>query len=145
MTQYERPDVGELNGLDEIERHPGRRCSAGRLRGDRGWSLPPGGADQSALERLRDIAIIFIVLLGAVTVVLLAGITVALILVFMQLKDNALPILDETSETIKRVRGTANFVSEEAVKPIMTVAGKAAKVRAMSQVLAGKRKTPPMG
>lgn len=104
-----------------------------------------GGADQSALERLRDIAIIFIVLLGAVTVVLLAGITVALVLVFMQLKDNALPILDETSETIKRVRGTANFVSEEAVKPIMTVAGKAAKVRAMSQVLAGKRKTPPMG
>lgn len=104
-----------------------------------------GGADQSALERLRDIAIIFIVLLGAVTVVLLAGITVALILVFMQLKDNALPILDETADTLKRVRGTATFVSEEAVKPIMTVAGKAAKVRAMSQVLTGKRKTPPMG
>ncbi len=104
-----------------------------------------GGPDESALERLRDIAIIFIVLLGAITVVLLAGITVALILVFMQLKDRALPILDETSETISRVRGTANFVSEEAVKPIVTVAGKAAKVRAMSQVLAGKRKTPPMG
>ena len=104
-----------------------------------------GGADQSALERLRDIAIIFIVLLGAITVVLLAAITAALIFLFMELKDRALPILDETTGTLNRVRGTANFMSEEAVKPIMTVAGKAAKVRAMSQVLAGKRKTPPMG
>lgn len=102
-----------------------------------------GGADQSALERLRDIAIIFIVLLGAITVVLLAGITVALILVFMQLKDRAIPILDETTGTIKRVRDTANFVSEEAVKPIVTVAGKYSRVRAMSKVIAGKQKTPP--
>ena len=104
-----------------------------------------GGADESALERLRDIAIIFIVLLGAISVVLLAGITVALILLFIELKDHALPILDETTSTLSRVRGTANFVSEEAVKPIMTVAGKAAKVRAMSRVMAGKQKTPPMG
>jgi hypothetical protein len=104
-----------------------------------------GGSDESALERLRDIAIIFIVLLGAISVVLLAGITVALILLFIELKDRALPILDETTGTLNRVRGTANFVSEEAVKPIMTVAGKAAKVRAMSRVMAGKQKTPPMG
>jgi hypothetical protein len=102
-----------------------------------------GGADQSALERLRDISIIFIVLIGAISVVLLAGITVALILLFIELKDRALPILDETTGTLNRVRGTANFVSEEAVKPIMTVAGKAAKVRAMSRVIAGKQKTPP--
>jgi len=102
-----------------------------------------GGADQSALERLRDISIIFVVLIGAVSVVLLAGITVALILLFIELKDRALPILDETTGTLSRVRGTANFMSEEAVKPIMTVAGKAAKVRAMSRVIAGKQKTPP--
>jgi hypothetical protein len=104
-----------------------------------------GGPDQSALERLRDIAVIFIVLLSAITVVLLAGITVALVFVFMALKDKALPILDETTGTLRQVRGTASFVSEEAVKPIMTVAGKAAKVRAMSRVIAGKQKTPPMG
>lgn len=102
-----------------------------------------GGPDESALERLTSISIIFIVLLGAVTVVLLAGITVALILVFIEMKDRALPILDETAGTINRVRGTANFVSEEAVKPIMTVAGKASKVRAMSRVITGKQKAPP--
>jgi hypothetical protein len=103
-----------------------------------------GGSDQSALERLRDISIIFIVLIGAISVVLLAGITVALILLFIELKDRALPILDETTGTLNRVRGTANFVSEEAVKPIMTVAGKAARVRAMSRVIAGKQTKPPM-
>ena len=103
-----------------------------------------GGSDQSALERLRDISIIFIVLIGAISVVLLAGITVALIMLFIELKDRALPILDETTGTLNRVRGTANFVSEEAVKPIMTVAGKAARVRAMSRVIAGKQTKPPM-
>ncbi|MBA3274939.1 MAG: hypothetical protein H0T72_04030, partial [Chloroflexia bacterium] len=45
-----------------------------------------GDDNQSALEKLRDIAIIFVVLTSAVTVILLAAITVALILLFMQLK-----------------------------------------------------------
>ena len=102
-----------------------------------------GGDDQSALERLRDIAIIFIVLLGLVTVVLLAAITVALILLFMQLKDRAVPILDETTGTLSRIRGTTNFVTEEAVKPLLTVAGKYNRMRAMTKVVTGKQKKPP--
>jgi uncharacterized membrane protein YbhN (UPF0104 family) len=102
-----------------------------------------GGDDQSALERLRDISIIFIVFLGLVTVVLLAAITVALILLFNVLKDRAVPILDETSGTINRIRNTTNFVTEEAVKPIVTVASKYSRVRAMTRVVTGKQKTPP--
>jgi uncharacterized membrane protein YbhN (UPF0104 family) len=102
-----------------------------------------GGDDQSALERLRDIAIIFIVLLGLVTVVLLAAITVALILLFMQLKDRAVPILDETTGTLSRIRGTTNFMTEEAVKPLLTVAGKYNRMRAMTKVVTGKQKKPP--
>ena len=102
-----------------------------------------GGDDQSALERLRDISIIFIVFLGLVTVVLLAAITVALILLFNVLKDRAVPILDETSGTINRIRNTTNFVTEEAVKPIVTVASKYSRVRAMTKVVTGKQKTPP--
>ncbi|MBA2469650.1 MAG: hypothetical protein H0V37_09620, partial [Chloroflexia bacterium] len=80
-----------------------------------------GGDDQAALERLRDIAIIFVVLTSAVTVILLAAITVALVLLFMQLKDRAMPMLDETTSTINRIRGTTNFITEEAVKPLVTV------------------------
>ena len=102
-----------------------------------------GGDDQSALERLRDIAVIFIVLLSFITVVLLAAITVALILLFMQLKNRAVPILDETTGTLNRIRGTTNFMTEEAIKPIVTIAGKYSRVRAMSKVVTGKQKKPP--
>jgi hypothetical protein len=102
-----------------------------------------GGDDQSALERLRDIAIIFVVLTSIITVILLAAITVALILLFMQIKDRAIPILDETTGTINRIRGTTNFVTEEAIKPLVTVAGKYSRVRAMSRVVTGKQKKPP--
>lgn len=102
-----------------------------------------GGEHQSALERLRDIAIIFIVLASMLTVILLAAITVALILLFMQLKDKAIPILDETTGTINRIRGTTNFITEEAVKPLVTVAGKYSRFRTMSRVVTGKQKKPP--
>lgn len=102
-----------------------------------------GGDDQSALERLRDIAIIVVVLTSALAVILLAAITVALILLFMQLKDRAIPILDETTGTINRIRGTANFITEEAVKPLVTVAGKYSRFRTMSRVVTGKQKKPP--
>ena len=101
-----------------------------------------GDDNQSALEKLRDIAIIFVVLTSAVTVILLAAITVALILLFMQLKDRAMPMLDETTSTINRIRGTTNFITEEAVKPLVTVAGKYSRFRTMSRVVTGKQKKP---
>jgi hypothetical protein len=101
-----------------------------------------GGDDQSALERIRDIAVIFVVLTSMLAVVFLAGITVALILLFMQLKDKAMPILDETTGTISRIRGTTNFITEEAVKPLVTVAGKYSRFRTMSRVVTGKQTKP---
>ncbi len=88
-----------------------------------------GGDDQSALERLRDIAVILIVLLSLVTVILLAGITAVLGFLAWQLKDRVIPLMEELTGTARRLRGTAEFMSEEAVKPILTVAGGYAKVR----------------
>lgn len=101
-----------------------------------------GGDDQSALERIRDIAVIFVVLTSALAVIFLAGITVALILLFMQLKDKAMPILDETTGTISRIRGTTNFITEEAVKPLVTVASKYSRFRTFSRVVTGKQTKP---
>jgi MFS superfamily sulfate permease-like transporter len=99
-----------------------------------------GGADQSALERFRDIAIIFIVLLFGIVVVLLAGITAALVFLTFQLKDRVIPLLEEVTGTAKRVRGTAQFMTEEAVKPIITFAGRVAKVRSMSKSVTGRKR-----
>ena len=97
-----------------------------------------GGADQSALERLRDIAIVFIVLLFLLVVVILAGIAAALAYLVFQIKDRVIPLLEELTGTVRRVRGTAEFMTEEAVKPIMTIAGAYARMRAMTRTVTGK-------
>jgi hypothetical protein len=97
-----------------------------------------GGADQSSLERLRDIAIIFIVLLGTITVVLLAGVVAALTFLVFQTKDRVIPLIDETTLTMKRARGTVEFMSEEAVRPVVAVAGRAARIRAMTSAVMGR-------
>jgi len=102
-----------------------------------------GDDDQSALERLRDIAIIFIVLASTLTVVLLAAITAALIFLAVQIKERVIPLLEEATGTVKRVRGTTNFVTEEAIKPILNVAGNYSKLRSMTKTVTGKRKKPP--
>lgn len=109
-----------------------------------------GGDHQSALEKLRDIAIIFSQLLMLITVILLAAITAALIFIAMKVKDQVMPMLDEGLGILREFKGTANrvqnttsFVTEEAVKPIVTAAGQMAKVRAMSRFVAGKSTKVP--
>lgn len=104
-----------------------------------GWGLYVlGGHDQSALERLRDIAVIFVVLLFLLVVVILAAIAAALAFLVFQIKDRVIPLLEELTGTVKRVRGTAEFMTEEAVKPILTVASTYAKMRAMTRTVTGK-------
>ncbi len=102
-----------------------------------------GGEDQSALERLRDIAIIFIVLLSLVTVILLAGITAALAFLALQIKDRVIPMLEEATGTVRRVRGTTNFITEEAVRPLINVASGYSRLRKMRKTVTGKSKRPP--
>lgn len=106
-----------------------------------------GGDHQSALERFRDISIIFSQVLMLIIVVLLAAITAALIWLAIKVKDQAMPMLDEGlgilrefKGTANRVQGTASFVTEEAVKPIVTAAGQYAKIRKMGQIVSGKSK-----
>ena len=94
------------------------------------WGLYRAGDDnQSALERFRDIAVILIVVLFMITVLLLAAITAALGFLTFQVKDRMIPLLEELTGTARRIRGTTEFVSEEAVKPFLAVAGASAKVR----------------
>lgn len=102
-----------------------------------------GGSDQSALERFRDIAVIFIVILSLVTVILLAGITAALVFLAMQIKDRVIPMLEEATGTVSRVRNTTNFVTEEAVKPLISFAGNVSKIRQMGKTVTKGRKKPP--
>jgi hypothetical protein len=109
-----------------------------------GWGLYAlGDSDQSGLERLRDIAVIFVVLLLLIVVLLLAGITGALVFLVIQIKDRVIPLLEETTGTVKRVRGTTNFITEEAVRPLINVASGYSRLRKMRKVVTGKTKRPP--
>ena len=103
------------------------------------WGLyRAGDEDQSTLERLRDISIVLIVLLFGVTVLLLAAITGALGYLTFQIKDRVIPLLEELTGTARRIRGTAEFMSEEAVKPFLTVAGAVAKMRGTMKSFVGR-------
>lgn len=104
-----------------------------------------GGNDQSALERLRDIAVIFIVLMSLLIVVLLAAITVALIVLVMQIKDRVIPLLEEAkggmnqvTSTATRIKNTTDFVTEEAVRPLMNLTGQLSRLRVMRNTVTGK-------
>jgi Flp pilus assembly protein protease CpaA len=94
-----------------------------------------GGADQAPLERLRDIVIIFLGFQLMLVTIILAGIAAGLVYLILVLKDQVIPLLTELTETAKRLRGTTEFMTEEAVKPIITAAGQIAKVRAMMRTV----------
>jgi hypothetical protein len=104
-----------------------------------------GGDDQSALERLRDIAVIFIVLMSLVLVVLLAAITAALAVLIIQIKDRVIPLLEEAkggmnqvTGTATRIKNTTDFITEEAVRPLMTITGQFSRLRTMRNTVTGK-------
>ncbi len=109
-----------------------------------------GADEQSALERLRDIAVIFIVLSSVLVVILLAGIAAALAFLILQIKDRVIPLLEEAKGSAKnitgattRVKNTTDFVTEEAMRPLMNLTGSLSRARSMRNVITGKRRKPP--
>lgn len=103
------------------------------------WGLYTlGGDDQAALERLRDIAIIYIVLLTLVTVIALVACTAVLAFLVVQLKNEAIPAINSLAQTVEQVRGTAEFMSENAARPLINSAGKVAGFRATLKTLTKK-------
>jgi hypothetical protein len=97
-----------------------------------------GDSDQSALERLRDIAIIYIILMCLILVIIMAAATAAMVYLILQIKNQVIPMLDELTGTINHVRGTTEFMTDEAVKPVISAAGRVAQVRAMIKVATGR-------
>ena len=92
---------------------------------------------------LRDIAIIFMVVLGMLVTLLTAVLVGALIAVVYLIKDKIVPLLEQLTATVGRVRGTTEFVSEEVVEPIIQAAGAVARVRAMARTALGRDKISP--
>lgn len=104
-----------------------------------GWWLftnPPAAAV------LRDIFIIFLGL-GAFLIILLL-IALVVITVYLVLKINDLiqllnreirPVLSQLQSTVQTAQGTTSFLSEQAVKPVITTASAVAGVQAIVRSL----------
>jgi hypothetical protein len=104
-----------------------------------------GGDDESALEKLRDTAIVLMGVVWLIILILVAVITMVVVWVAFQFKNRTLPLLEqilaavkdtsaETTETVKRARGTVEFVSERLATPVISTLSTAAKWRATARM-----------
>lgn len=90
----------------------------------------------------RDIAIIILAVESIVIGVLLGLLVIQVIRLVKLLREEVLPILNSTQETVSTVRGTATFVSDHLVQPVVKVSSYAAGARkAMSALLGRSRKS----
>lgn len=87
----------------------------------------------------RDIAIIVLALESIVIGVLLAVLVIQVIRLVKLLREEVLPILNSTQETVSTVRGTASFVSDHVVQPVVKVSSYAAGARQAVSTLLGRR------
>lgn len=87
----------------------------------------------------RDIAIIVLALESIAIGVLLAVLVIQVIRLVKLLREEVLPILNSTQETVSTVRGTASFVSDHVVQPVVKVSSYAAGARQAMSTLFGRR------
>jgi ABC-type dipeptide/oligopeptide/nickel transport system permease component len=85
--------------------------------------------------QVRDIFIIILALesflIGAALIILI----VQLALLSNLLQNEIRPILSSTKETIRTVKGTSKFLSERAVKPILSISGFIAGGRKLLKII----------
>jgi len=92
------------------------------------------------VETVRDISIIVLAVTTIVMQVILVLLLLEIISLSKMLKENIHPILQSADETLRTVRGTSTFVSDNVVSPVVRVSGFAAGVTEALRVLARRGK-----
>jgi hypothetical protein len=111
-----------------------------------------GDDESSALEKLRDVTIVWMGLLWVMIIALLGVLVFVLVWVAFQIKNRVLPMLEEilvtvkgtsveTTETLRRARGTVEFVSENVAAPIISTLSTAAKWRTTARMFVTGKET----
>jgi hypothetical protein len=90
----------------------------------------------STVETLRDWSIIILAVSTIVTQVILVLLLLEIRTLSKMLRENIYPILLSADETVRTMRGTSVFVSENVVSPVVRVSGFAAGVSEALRVLA---------
>lgn len=96
-------------------------------------------------QALRDILLIFLFLLTIFTMLMFLALTIAIFALLEMLNGRVVPLMDQVTQMINRVRGTTEFVSDEVVRPVITTAGTLARIRAMARAAVGKPPGAPTG
>lgn len=92
-------------------------------------------------ETLRDVFIIFMALEGLLIGLAMVVLTVQLALLTNLLRHEIKPILDSTHEAARTLRGTAAFMSQNVVDPVIKVHASVAAVRSALALLRPGRRT----
>jgi hypothetical protein len=92
-------------------------------------------------ETLRDIFIIFMALEGLLIGLALVILVVQLAQLTNLLKHEIKPILDSTNEAARTLRGTAAFMSQNVVDPVIKVHASVAAVRSALDLLRPNRRS----
>lgn len=87
----------------------------------------------------RDIAIIVLALESIVIGVLLAILVWQVIRLVRMLKEEVMPIMRNTQETVSTVKGTADFMSDHLVQPVVKASSYAAGTREALKALFGRK------
>lgn len=114
-----------------------------------------GDSESSALEKLRDVTIVFIGFLWIIIVLLIGAAVATIVWIAFQIKNRVVPLLeeilanvrdtsDEVTATAKRARGTAEFVSDKVASPIISTLGTVTRLRKTATMfVVDKDKKPP--
>ena len=92
------------------------------------------------MNTARDIAIIVLAVESILIGILLSVLVIQVIRLVRVLRQEVLPILNSTQETVGTVRGTATFVSDHMVQPLVKVTSYAAGARQAMRTLLGFRR-----
>ena len=97
-------------------------------------------SDAQITSQVRDIFIIILVLesflIGAALIILI----IQLALLSNLIQNEIRPILSSTKETIRTVKGTSQFITERAVRPIVSIGGMLAGGRKLFEIIGFLRK-----
>jgi amino acid permease len=91
-------------------------------------------------DRIRDVFIIVVSLETLIVGVALIVLLVQLASLINLLQNEVRPILEATSETVKTLRGTAAFLGESVVEPVIKLNGYLASIQRVLELMGVKRK-----
>ncbi len=91
-------------------------------------------------DRIRDIFIIVVAFETLVVGVALIVLLIQLASLINLLQNEVRPILEATSETVRTLRGTAQFLGESVVDPVIKLNGYLASIQRVLELMGVKRR-----